>query len=308
MRFAVISVPYSSAGLDGGEARGPAVLRAEGLIAALERHHDVVDLGDVSFETADRPGRDRQTGIIAPQTMVSMINAVREAVTRAYDDDRIPLVVGGDCPLLLGCLLAARERLNHRVGLIFVDGHEDAYDPHGSVTGESADMELGLALGVTTIDGLPALMEELPLLDPHEVVLLGPRDRAELTAERQQSVGGRVIVLDDAQLRAAGVENTVKRWLDQLGQNPGRFWFHLDWDVLSSNDMPAISYPQPGGLVWEELEQIATAAIRADHLIGIDLTIYNPILDPDRTAARRIVSFLADAVRAEEPLPLFGRL
>ncbi len=300
MRLAVIGVPYNSSGASGGEALGPAVLREHGLIEALARSNDVVDLGDVSFESSDGPRRDRKTGLIGPRTMLSMITAVRGAVARAYEDRRMPMVVGGDCPLLLGCLLAARDRLGFPVGLIFVDGHEDAWDPHGSVTGESADMELGLALGVTSVNGLPELMAELPLLDPHEVVLLGARDRAEIMAEGQQSVGGRVIVLDDAQLRSAGIENTIGRWLDHLGQNPGRFWLHLDWDVLSSEDMPAVSYPQPGGLHWDEARQIATAAINADHLIGIDLTIYNPDLDPDRSAARRIVDFVADATGPAE--------
>lgn len=32
-------------------------------------------------------------------------------------------------------------------GLIFVDGHEDAWDPHRSGTGEAADSEIALALG-----------------------------------------------------------------------------------------------------------------------------------------------------------------
>ena len=300
MRLAVIGVPYNSSGVEGGEALGPAVLREHGLIDALQRKNDVIDLGDISFERADAPRRDRRTGLISPRTMLTMITAVREAVTHAYDDRRMPMVVGGDCPLLLGCLLAARDRLGFPVGLIFVDGHEDAWDPHGSVTGEPADMELGLALGVTAISGLPELMAELPLLDPHEVVLLGPRDRAELMAEGQQSVGGHVIVLDDAQLRSAGIGNTVGRWLDHLGQNPGRFWLHLDWDVLSSDDMPAVSYPQPGGLHWDELREIATAACNADHLVGIDLTIYNPDLDPARAAARRIVEFVADATGPAE--------
>jgi prepilin-type processing-associated H-X9-DG protein len=33
-----------------------------------------------------------------------------------------------------------------RIGMLFVDGHEDVYTPHESTFGEAADMELGLAL------------------------------------------------------------------------------------------------------------------------------------------------------------------
>ncbi len=35
------------------------------------------------------------------------------------------------------------------MGVLFIDGHEDAWPPELSTTGEAADMELGFALGVT---------------------------------------------------------------------------------------------------------------------------------------------------------------
>jgi arginase len=308
MRLGVIGVPTNSAGVTGGEAAAPDVLREAGLIDALSASNDVHDYGNVSFEPAPSERRDPATGIISPQTMVAMIEATRGAVRQAYEDGRLPLVVGGDCPLLLGCLLAARDQLGKGPGLLFVDGHEDAYPPTGSMTGEAADMELGLAVGFTTLEGLDALAAELPIVDPHDVVLLGPRDRAEVEGDGLVSVSNRVIVLDDAQLRAAGVEMTTQRWLDQFHHRPGRFWFHLDWDVLSSDEMPAVSYPQPGGMTWDEIEVIASKAFAADHLIGVDATIYNPDLDPDRSLARRIVQFLAKAIGEPEPRPRLGRL
>ncbi len=308
MRLGVIGVPTNSAGVAGGEATAPDVLREAGLIDGLAAGNDVHDYGNVSFEPAPTGRRDTKSGIISPETMLAMIAATRAAVRQAYADRRLPLVVGGDCPLLLGCLLAARDQLGHGPGLLFVDGHEDAYPPKGSMTGEAADMELGLAVGFTTVDGLDALAAELPIVDPHDVVLLGPRDRGEVERDGLESVASRVIVLDDAQLRAAGVEITTQRWLDQFQHRPGRFWFHLDWDVLSSDEMPAISYPQPGGMTWDEIEIIAGKAIAADHLIGIDTTIYNPDLDPDRTLAHKIVQFRVRATGEPEPTPRLGRL
>lgn len=308
MQLGVIGVPTNSAGIAGGEALGPDALRAAGLIEALAVGNDVVDYGNVSFAPEPSDRRDPESGIISPESMVSMIAATRLAVRRAYEDHRMPLVIGGDCPLLLGCLLAARDQIGRGPGLLFVDGHEDAYPPKGSLTGESADMELGLAVGFTKVEGLDALAAELPIVDPHDVVLLGPRDRAEVERDGVESVANRVIVLDDAQLRAAGIEMTVKRWLDQFQHRPGRFWFHLDWDVLSSDEMSAVSYPQPGGLAWDELAVIAEAACAAEHLIGIDATIYNPELDSDGELGRRIISFLVSATAAWEPRERHGRI
>ena len=101
---------------------------------------DVVDVGDVSVPSA-APQRDPLTGMIAPNSLVGMIDAVRDSVGGALEQQRLPLVVGGECPLLLGCLEAPRDAFG-RVGLLFADGHEDAWSPHRSTTGEAADMEL----------------------------------------------------------------------------------------------------------------------------------------------------------------------
>jgi arginase len=308
MNLAIIGVPFNSAGSDTAEALAAAALRSAGLIETLAAGHDVADFGDVTIEPPLHRARDRESGLIAPDSLAGMIAAVRVEVGRAYEKDRVPVLVGGDCPILLGGLLGARDRLGYSPALLFVDGHEDAYEPQKSLTGEAADVELGLAVGFTRLQGADPLARELPVVDPHEVVLLGPRDRAQVESEGHKSVGSRVIVLDDTELRAAGIEMTVKRWLDQFQHKPGRFWFHLDWDVLSSEDMPAVSYPQPGGLAWDELAEIARAALHADHLIGIDLTVYNPDLDLDAAAAGKIVSFLQDVTTTPERTPRLGRI
>jgi arginase len=308
MKLAVIGVPFNSAGTNTAEALAPQVLREVGLVEALSRGSDVVDYGDVEYDAAKLASRDKESGIIAPKSLMSMIAAVRGAVARAYDEGRMPVVIGGDCALLLGGLLAARDQLGYGPALLFVDGHEDSYEPRKSMNGEAADMELGLATGFTTVKGLPELADELPIVDPHQVVLIGARDSDEVETEGHKSIGTRVIVLDDTELRAAGVESTILRWLEQFQHKPGRFWFHLDWDVLSSDEMPAVSYPQPGGLVWAEVETIARAALHADHLIGVDTTLYNPRLDPKRTAARKIVDFLAEVTAAPEREPRLGRI
>jgi arginase len=296
MRLAIIDVPYNSSGLTSGEARSPLALREAGLIDALPPAIDVVDYGEVSFNTPT-PDRDPITGIIAPATLAEMTAAVRAAVGRALDDGRVPLVIGGDCPLLLGCLAAARDT-HGRVGLIFVDGHEDAWPPHRSPTGEAADMELGLALGFTASEPIAGLTQLLPLVRVEDVVMLGPRDAAELAAADVPTLDGTTTFLDDAAL--GGIDTaaqTTASLTRRLREDVGQWWFHLDLDVLSSAALPAVQYPQPGGLSWKVLAAVSDAALRMPGLIGWDVTIYNPDLDPDGSGVARIVSFLGAMAR-----------
>lgn len=292
MPIALIAVPYASSGLSSGEARAPHALRAAGLLDALRSAgHTVADLGDVAFGL-QAPERDPLTGIIAPGTLVEMMLATRRAVTQSLESDLFPVVVGGECPLLLGCLVAARDAYA-RAGLLFVDGHEDAWPPHTSTTGEAADMELGLALGQTSVSGLPELEALLPLIDPAHAVLLGPRDRQEIIDADVTSLQYFVRLHDDIVLQDGDISSIGRAAAKHLQDVAGKWWFHLDFDVLSTAALPAVRYPQAGGLNWDQLARLTQSALEVPGLIGWDLTIYNPDLDPTGVGAARIVEFVA---------------
>jgi arginase len=98
----------------------------------------VHDYGDVMLPDPS-PERDPVTHLIDHHGLIALVTRVRDAVAAILDNGHFPLVIGGDCPLLLGCLLAAKS--HQRIGLLFVDGHEDAYLPMQSSTGEAADTE-----------------------------------------------------------------------------------------------------------------------------------------------------------------------
>jgi arginase len=297
-RLELIGVPSNSAGTLDGVARAPAALRRAGLPEALARHADLVDAGDLELPPPSTR-RDPASGLIAEDALVAMVAAVRAATGRALARGRLPLLVGGDCPLLLGCLAAARDAHGH-VGLLFADGHEDAWPPLRSPTGEAADCELGLALGHGRERLHPALAALLPLLAPEEVVLLGPRDAAELQAAGVPSLARAVELHPAAALAAAGVERVTRRALDRLARRAPALWLHVDLDVLATEALAAVDYPQSGGLGWDDLEALAAVALASPRLVGADVTIYNPDLDPDGAGAARIVAWLGAAAAVRE--------
>jgi arginase len=284
----LLGVPSNSSGRVDGVARGPTALREAGLVGAIRQHADVHDHGDVVVSGPSLE-RDAKTHIIDPEGLGVLVARVRDAVASILDDGHLPLVVGGDCPLVLGCLAGAAGR--DRLGLLFVDGHEDAYLPEQSSTGEAADMELAFALGMADASWSPELASVLPIVEPADVRILGARDAELLRAEAVPSVGDRVAIVDGDGLAADPAGATASA----CASLPEPWWFHLDLDVLSTQALPAVDYPQPGGLGWEALASVATTALGADPR-GWDITIYNPDLDPDRIHARRIVRFIGSVV------------
>jgi arginase len=67
------------------------------------------------------------------------------SVEGVLDRREFPLILGGDCSILLGAVLALRRR--GRFGLLFIDGHADFYQPEANPNGEAASMDLAFVTG-----------------------------------------------------------------------------------------------------------------------------------------------------------------
>ena len=268
------------------------------MLHAVRCYCKVHSEGDVSFASPTKD-RDPYSGKIGYDAFTSMIHAVYKGVSNSINHERFPLVIGGDCPILLGCLAALKEIYESRVGLFFIDGHEDAYQPHKSPTGEAAEMELGFALGINC-EHLPSNIVNglhVPLVDARNVCVLGPRDMKYLQNQGITSVSRKVIkaFYDDIDIRKSkDIEGLINRVMKHLisKRAADKLWFHVDLDVLSTRSMSAVDYKQPGGINWNQLKKITKAIMSSGYTIGMNITIYNPDLDPDSRFAKHIVSYL----------------
>ena len=285
--LALIGVPANSSGTVDGVARAPTVLRQCGLTTALAQHRGFTDTGDLALPVPV-PLRG-PSGILAEDALVAMIEQVAQAVGSARRRGHFPLLLGGDCPVILGAL-AALQREADRPGLLFVDGHEDAWPPTKSPTGEAADCELGLALRLFDADISPQLRAVLPRIDPADVAVIGARDAAELAAADVASLDGELgALIRPAELTAEGCTAAAARL-------PSPWWLHTDLDVLATAELTAVDYPQPGGLTWAQLAGLTAWALATDGCAGWSVCIYNPDLDPARDGADAIVNYISQSV------------
>jgi arginase len=80
----------------------------------------------------------------------------------------------------------------------------------------------------------------------------------------------------------------------ELAAGAGRFWLHLDVDVLGEDVFPATDYLMPDGLRMDELAALMRPLGTSPSLIGISLGCYNPEKDPLDVYGRALVeAFLA---------------
>lgn len=241
--------------------------------------------------------RDEETLILNPQGIADYAVALADHVGEVLDTGGFPLVLGGDCSILLGTLLALRRRGRH--GLLFIDGHADFYQPEAEPKGEAASMELAFATGRGP-EVVSDIEHRRPLVRDDDVVVFGRRDAAQAEEYGSQRIEETPItVLDLDLVRTDGVEACAEAALERVAR-PGLdgFWLHLDADVLDDAVMPAVDYRMPDGLTWDELRRAITAARDSGRLIGMDVTIFNPALDPDGKIAPKFADTLVAGLSA----------
>jgi arginase len=277
--------PYDESGEARHLDRAPGTLRELGVVTRF----GAADLGDVlppPYRDYTRPpGRARNE-----EGVMSYSRSLADRVAVGLDDGRFVVVLGGDCSIVLGCLLGASRRAG-RIGLAYVDGHADFATPEESQTGSVASMCLALAVGHGDTP-LARLAGSKPLVHAEDVALIGRRDASEPSYGHAALGVSGILDLPDAAF-APGGSAVASAALARVGRaDLGGFWIHVDCDVLNPQVMPAVDSPEPGGPGIDELAALLAPLVDHPRALGMQLTLYDPSLDPDRSCAVRLVALL----------------
>lgn len=274
----------------------PDALLGAGLDARLQARR----AGRVESPPYD-PSRDPETLMLNPKGIADYTPTLADAIGEVLDSGDFPVVLGGDCSIMLGGLLALRRR--SRFGLLFMDGHTDFYQPEANTNGEAASSDLALATGrgpdvMTTFEGYR------PLVRDADVVILGCRDADEAARYGSQLPPPDMRTIDLTEVRRSGAQAVARDAIDRLSRHDlDGFWIHLDADVLDDAIMPAVDYRLMGGLSWRELRAVLQTAMGSHRAVGLEITVFNPRLDHDGALARALVDTLVASLTARETLP-----
>jgi arginase len=251
-RFAIIDAPSILGLRPTGVEYLPEAMKAAGLLKKLDAEY----AGKITTTTTldYNSKRDEETLLLNPKAIRHYSKQLAKAVTNVLQRKRFPIVLGGDCSILIGNLLSLR-RLG-RYGLFFIDGHADFYQPEASPTGEVADMDLAIVSGrgpaiLTNIDYLK------PLVRDEDIVLFGNRDAEQAKNYDSQDVSETDIhIFDFEKIQKLGIIAAASQAIGKLMKKSEleSFWIHLDVDVLNDKAMPAVDYRLSGGGVsYEDL-------------------------------------------------------
>lgn len=297
-RIAVLDAPSNlglrppSPGTVPGCAKAPGALRDHALVARLR----ALDAGCVVPPRYDPDGWRPGDGVCQAEEIGEYTARLADRIERITRYGHFPLVLGGDCSILLGAALALRRRRveeGGRFGLVFIDGHSDfRHAGNAQYIGAAAGEDLALVTGrgqgdLSNIDNLrPYLREE-------DVVVLGIREHDEY---RMDLKAAGILFRTVPQIRAEGPTRSAAWAIEELGRVDG-FWIHVDVDVLDPAAMPAVDAPDPGGIAFVELEHIVADLVTRPGCLGLDVTVFDPDYDPDGRYAGEIVQTLVGGLR-----------
>ncbi len=238
--------------------------------------------------------RDPETTVLHAGELVTYAARLARTVGEVIDRGAFPLILGGDCSILLGPALALRRR--GRFGLLHIDGHADFFQPEAEPNGEAASMDLALVTGYGPRK-LTELEERAPLVRADDAVTFGYRYHDDQRTSGSQPVPPVLVAFDLPRVRELGFGRAVEQGLAHLTRDGLEgFFIHFDADVLDDAIMPAVEYRIPDGLSKSEAVALLRQALGTGQAVGLEVTIYNPALDPGGEAGRLLTELLVEAL------------
>jgi arginase len=285
-RYAVLEAPSTFGLRSNGVEQLPAVLLKHGLVERVHARH----AGRVEPAVSRSSERDPQTNVLNSSAIARYANQLADAVGPLLEAGEFPVVLGGDCTIVLGPALALRRR--GRYGLLFIDGQADFFQPEAEPYGEAASMDLALVTGygpkpLTEFEG------GAPLIRASDAVAFGFRDAEDQAEYGSQPLPPELRAFDLPTIRERGIVAVAREAIAHLSRAElDGFWIHVDADCLDDAVMPAVDFRLPGGLSPSELASVLQMALDSGRAVGLEVTIYNPTLDADGRAGKLLADVL----------------
>ncbi len=239
-KFVCIGVPYYL-GEAKSDRREVDALRRSGI--ADELHAEWIEI-EPNFATADDP-----------------VVAVNRALANTVQSqaDKLPVVFANDCTSCLGMVKGLEQKAPV---VLWYDSHGDFNTPETSPSGFLGGMPLAALVG----RGNQHLMRGIDLqpLSERDVIITDVRN---LDPE------------EGVMLRNSDV--TIYETIDALNSTilPDRpLYIHFDTDVVDCDEMPAMSYPEPGGPSLNESIKSLRHVFSQGKTVGVLFSLWNGTL------------------------------
>lgn len=254
-RYCVLEVPLEkTTSFQTGCALGPqAILRASEVVQKWDEvlQHDVSLEGISTLSLTDLDSLSLSEALAKIESKTSYV----------VQSEKWPLLLGGEQMLSLAALKALRKK-HAEVGVIFLDSFLNLKDrvsgsinSHRSVTRRSLEAAFPCwHLGARRVD----------------------KDEGEFLSSTANSALLKTLSLNDYRENPG----SLKGFIDS--QKP--IYLSIDLGVLDPSQCPAVTLPEPGGLLWSELNLVLENLFKINpNIVGADICGLSPIIGESRS-------------------------
>ncbi|HAR4041260.1 TPA: arginase, partial [Staphylococcus aureus] len=255
---------------------GPTAIRYAGLISRLKQLDlDVYDKGDIKVPAVNiEKFHSEQKGLRNYDEIIDVNQKLNKEVSASIENNRFPLVLGGDHSIAVGSVSAISKHYNN-LGVIWYDAHGDLNIPEESPSGNIH----GMPLRILTGEGPKELLElNSNVIKPENIVLIGMRDLDK--GERQFIKDHNIKTFTMSDIDKLGIKEVIENTIEYLkSRNVDGVHLSLDVDALDPLETPGTGTRVLGGLSYRE-SHFALELLHQSHLISsMDLVEVNPLID-----------------------------
>lgn len=237
VKFIVIPIPYEkTTTYIKGTALGPnAIIDAS---ANMELYDEELDKN-----IAEKVGIATLDSVVTNETGEKMVEKVKNVCLKVLNDKKIPVVLGGEHSISLGCVLAAKKKYKN-LSVLQLDAHADLRDSYeDSIYNHACVMKRVRKHCDVVQVGIRSLCDE----------------EAKLIKEKKLNV------FFAHEMRK---KKFTKKISSQLKEN---VFITIDMDFFDPSLIPSVGTPEPGGFFWYETLDFLREVIKEKNIVGFDV-------------------------------------
>lgn len=266
MKINLIQVPYHLGRENVGMGKAPARYLEAGVEQNLVERGFEVKTTTVKLT---EPFKDELSAI------TNINKNLAQTVKQAITDEYFPLVLGGNCNIILGAIAGLSSS---DVGIIWFDAHADFNTPETTQTGYLDGMPLAISTGQFGREILEEIGTNTPIPEANTIII-GANDIDKLEDERLKKSEIQIVYSDE--IHKNGVAKSLSAKLKNLRTKVQDIYLHLDIDVINKKEAPGVNFDNPEGLSVDEVVQAIKLIRDYFQVKAAALPCYNPDNDED---------------------------
>jgi arginase len=273
-----------------GASMGPEALRVAQLASVLQRLGlDVIDRGNLAGPT--NPWLPPVDGHRHLAEVVAWNRTVHDAVLSELQQQRLPVLLGGDHALAIGSISAVARHCRaqgKRLRVLWLDAHADFNTSVLTPSGNLHGMPMACLCGLGPKD-LIELSGHTPAISPKWVRQIGIRsvDAGEKRLVHEQELE----VFDMRYIDEMGMRHAMELALATLDEHT-HLHVSFDVDFLDPALAPGVATTVPGGPTYREAQLCMEMIADTGRLASLDVMELNPALDVHNQTAELAVDLI----------------